>query len=295
MTKRISIVCILLLVSLKLYSIDAVTYPKDGGRFGDRLIDYIHAKWISFRDGVPLLYHPFPCSEFLVLSQEEIHFGEAARFLNPSQVFVCPYFPESKYELRSDKFKDVYFSVDFENQYFLWTLREMIAPLKALNYTFPPKDQLSIAIHVREGGGYDPSNLSTYAPHKSPPFCFYSICLNRVLEILGERPIFCFIFTDAKDPAPIALQLKNEIPAGYPISFHYRESNNSHKNNVLEDFFSFQNFDILIRPDSNFSIVPSLLYPFAIVCSPVDFWFDESGMPHTKEIEIKINKHFNMK
>ena len=217
-----------------------------------------------------------------------MHFAEAAHFLNPSQVFVCPYFPESKYELRSDKFKNVYFNVDFENQSFLWSLRKMIAPLKTLECIFPPKGQVSVAIHVREGGGYDPSNLSSYAPHKSPPFCFYSICLNKVLEMLGERHIFCFIFTDAKDPGPIVQRLKKEIPADYPISFHYRESN-SHKDNVLEDFFSFQNFDILIRPDSNFSIVPALLHSFAIVCSPLDFWFDESGMPHTKEIEIKIN------
>lgn len=292
MIGRIAIICISLGFSLGIYAIDAVTYPKDGGRFGDRLIDYIHAKWISFCDGVPLLYHSFPYSESLVLSQEEMHLGEAAHFFNPSQVFVCPYFPESKYELRSGKYKKEYFEVDFDNQYFLWTLRKMIAPLKSLECIFPPNGVTSIALHVREGGGYDPSNLSFYAPHKSPPFCFYTICLNKVLELLEGRDVFCFVFTDAKDPGSIVKQLKNEIPPDYPISFHYRKSNNSHKENVLEDFFSFQNFDILIRPDSNYSIVSSLIHSFAILCSPIDFWFDESGMPHTKEIEIKINKNF---
>ena len=277
------------LLSVQIYSSDAVTYPNDGGRFGDRLIAYIHAKWISLQDDVPFVYLPFPYSEFLVLSQEEIHLAEAAYFLDPSQLHVCPYFPEAKGELRGDEWKDKYFSVDFEEQHFLWTLRKMIAPLQPLNCIHPPKDRLSIALHVREGGGYDPSDLSVYMPYKSPPFCFYPICLNKVLELLDGKPVFCFVFTDAKDPALVVERLKKEIPADAPISFHYRETGNSHSNNVLEDFFSFQNFDILIRPDSNFSIVPSLIHPFAIVCSPLEFWFDENGYPHTKEVEVKIN------
>ena len=285
-----AIFTVILSLAVNLYPIDAVTYPDGGGRFGDRLIAYIHAKWIAFRDRVPLLYHPFPYSEFLVLSQEEMHVAEAAHFLHPSQIFVCPYFPESDYELQFDEWKDQYFSVDFENQEFLWTLRKMIAPLRPLHCTRPPKNQLSIAIHVREGSGHDPMNLSLHFPYKSPPFCFYSTCLNRVLEILGEKPVFCFIFTDAKDPAAVAQRLAKDVPANYPISFHYREPNSSCSNSVLEDFFSFQNFDILIRPDSNFSIVPSLLHSFAIVCSPLEFWFDEQGQPHTQKVKIKINK-----
>ena len=281
---------IILLTYLSLHAAEAVTYPKDGGRFGDRLIAYIHAKWISLREGIPLVYHPFPYSEQLVLSQEEIHVAEAAQFLSPSQVFVCPYFPESNYELQTDEWKDRHFRVDFEDPEFLWMLRKLIAPLKPLPCIHPPKGHVSVAIHVREGGGFDPAHLSSYAPHKSPPFCFYTICLSKVLEILGGKAVFCFVFTDAKDPAAVAERLKREIPAGYPITFHYRETNNSHSNNVLEDFFSFQNFDVLIRPDSNFSIVPSLLHRFAIVCSPLKFWFDENGWPHTQEVEVKINK-----
>lgn len=291
MTKRITII-VLLLLSLNIYAKDAVTYPKEGGRFGDRLIAYIHAKWISFQEEIPLLYHPFPYSEFLALSQEEIHLAEASHFLKPSQVHICPYFPESEYELREGVYRDQYFHVDYKNQQFIWLLRKMIAPTMPLNCIMPPKDRFSIAIHVREGGGYDPSNLSMYAPHKSPPFCFYTICLNKVLEILDHQPIFCFIFTDAKEPSSIVQRIKNEIPENYPITFHYRESNNSHANNVLEDFFSFQNFDILIRPDSNFSLVPSLLHRFAIVCSPVDFGFDERGLPFTKEVSVRINSPF---
>jgi hypothetical protein len=279
----------ILLLFANLHPMDAVTYSRGAGRFGDHLIAYMHAKWISFREGVPLLYHPFPHSEGLILSQEEMHVAEGAHFFHPSQIFVCPYFPESDYELQSDEWKDAYFSVDFGNEEFSWMLKKMIAPLKPLHCIHPPADQVSIAIHVREGGGYDSPHLSLDFPYKSPPVCFYSTCLNKVFEILGERPVFCFVFTDAKDPAAIVERLKQDLPARYPISFHYRESNNSYTNNVLEDFFSFQNFSILIRPDSNFSIVPCLLHSFAIVCSPLTFWFDEEGYPHTQELKMKIH------
>ena len=52
------------------------------------------------------------------------------------------------------------------------------------------------------------------------------------------------------------------------IIFDCRKENNSPNTNVLEDFFSFFNFDVLIRPDSNFSMIPSLLHDFAMILSP---------------------------
>ena len=54
------------------------------------------------------------------------------------------------------------------------------------------------------------------------------------------------------------------------INFTFREVNSCGKN-VLEDFFSFFHFDVLIRPQSNFSIIPSLLHDYAVVYSPASF------------------------
>ena len=58
------------------------------------------------------------------------------------------------------------------------------------------------------------------------------------------------------------------MPSNCSVKFNYRKLNNFHKKNVLEDFFSFFNFDILIRPQSHFSMIPSLIHDFAIVYSP---------------------------
>ena len=59
--------------------------------------------------------------------------------------------------------------------------------------------------------------------------------------------------------------------------------------NVLEDFFSLFNFDILIRPQSNFSIVPSLLKDYAIVYAPRDFIREDKTITITKT-ELVVNQ-----
>ena len=61
-----------------------VTYTFSGGRFGDNLLAYIHAKWIAYRYHIPLLYKPFDCSDQLVLHNLEELYNErkASQFRN---------------------------------------------------------------------------------------------------------------------------------------------------------------------------------------------------------------------
>ena len=74
------------------------------------------------------------------------------------------------------------------------------------------------------------------------------------------------------------------------ITFDWRKDENSCKKNVLEDFFSFKNFDIVIRPDSNFSLVPSLIYDYAIVFAPKHAVYNkEKRQKIIDEINISIN------
>ncbi len=62
------------------------------------------------------------------------------------------------------------------------------------------------------------------------------------------------------------------MTAAHPnVSLHYRKEENHHTKNVLEDFFSLFHFDVLIRPRSNFSIVPQLLHDYAIVYYPAEY------------------------
>lgn len=265
----------------------AVTYSSKGGRFGDRVIDYIHAKWIAYSENKILLYHKFPFSEELALSRDEIAFNEGIDFFEESEILLNDYYPESKWEITRFHWK-IPNPPNYSDPEFISILRRMIAPIKPVNTLFPPENCTSIALHVREGGGYDPIGVSLSNPSKIPPWNFYETCLKSVLGFVKSENIYCFIFTDAKNPEKIIEILQENPEIRKRVQFDYR-TENRHNVNVLEDFFSFKNFDILIRPDSNFSIVSSLIYDFAIVCSPKDFVIEESSGWQTTEIDLKIN------
>jgi hypothetical protein len=91
------------------------------------------------------------------------------------------------------------------------------------------------------------------------------------LQLLPDKKIYCFLFTDAKDPAALVKKLQKSLPSNTLITFDYRTSGNQHDAHVLDDFFSLFQFDIMIRPDSNFSMAASLIHDYAILISPYHF------------------------
>jgi len=256
-----------------------VTYDK-GSRFGDNLLCYLHAKWIAYQYQIPLRYKRFKYSSSLVLHDQEMRLSKdpnkdkriAVGLENglidlqreDSVMYTCPYFPEDPWEL--ERIPYYRFKVDWKNQEFRSLARKMIAPKKRLRLMTPPKHSVNIAIHVREGGGYDSESTRLASPLKLPPMSFYRESLSKIVSFFPDQEIRCHIFTDASDPKKIVEILRDVVPPN--VKFTYRKSNNSHKKNVLEDFFSLFNFDVLIRSQSNFSMVPSLIHDYAIVCSP---------------------------
>lgn len=261
----------------------AITYSFSGGRFGDNVLSYLHAKWLSYEYQMPLLYKPFPYSSELVMDDKEIRYDEVrgnySRQLNLSSqipvpypsnnIFTSPYFPEIEWELK----KEYYFTfpINWEDKEFCRLAKEMISLKTERQLTWPPQDMLSVAIHMREGGGYDGEEHKIQHPLKTPPITFYIDSLKKVLELCEGRQIYCHIFTDALQPQFWIDKIVQALPEGAPIVFNYRQADNRHDSNVLEDFFSLFNFDILIRAESNYSIVPGLIHDYAIVCYPKTF------------------------
>ncbi len=263
---------LLLLLCTSLCAVDsAVTYEFSGGRLGDNLLSYLHAKWISYTHHIPLLYKPFPHSCELCLHDKEAIYtpsqGRTRRHLGQgidperSCLYICPYFPEDQIE----KPEYFYFDVDWKNEQFRAECLELIAPKGSLKLIKPLDNFINIAIHVREGGGFDHDDMKQKFPRKLPPLEFYRNGLAAVLPLLPSKPIYCHIFSDARVPQFLLESFKTAFPG---IKFGCRQGLNRHDRNVLEDFFSLFLFDILIRPQSNFSIVPSLLHDFAIVHTP---------------------------
>lgn len=279
----------------------AITYEFSGGRFGDNLLSYLHAKYISHKHKIPLLYKPFKYSSELILDAKELRYLDMRYFypkefrLNnrfpapfPSDfLFVCPYFPEVKWELNRGSY--FIFSIDWKDPSFRKIANEMVSVKQPLSLIQPPPECISIAVHMREGGGVDDESIKILNPLKVPPITFYIDALKRVLEIFPNQMIYCHVFTDALDPLLWINKIEEALPSDAPITFHYREKSNCPDNNVLLDFFSLFNFDVLIRAESNFSIVPCLIHDFALVLYPKNFSIRDKTAK-IDQIEIDINE-----
>lgn len=260
-----------------------ITYEFSGGRFGDCLLCYLHAKWLSYTCDMPLFYKPFEYSSALWLDEKELHFQPSyaefrlsRRFPVPDRrniIFVCPYFPEvpPPPQTAPPNRHPYRFETNWKDPEFRKIAREMIAPKQPLVLITPPLHTVNIAIHIREGGEFDDEHTRLFDPLKLPPLAFYTQALLQVVELFPDLPLYCHIFTDALDPASFAAELERVVPSALPIQFECRRAYNHHTANVLEDFFSLFLFDVLIRPQSNYSIVPSLIHDFAIVYSPTGF------------------------
>gem|GEM_PF-860866 len=262
----------------------AVRYWLNGGRFGDNLLNYLHAKWFAFEHEIPLLYQPFPYSSELVLDEREARLDELEEPLG-SWVYDCLYFPEVASELSRHDYKT--FPVAWGNKLFRKLALELIAPKKPLKLSLPPPG-VSAAIHLREGGGLDPEGFGLRDPLKCPPLSFYIESLNRILDLIDKRMIYCRLFTDALDPTLLRDSILLGLKEPSRIVIECREEGNGPKENVLEDFFSLFHYDLLIRPASNFSLIPSLLRDYAIVCFPLAFSL--SGGSVEIEVGVEINK-----
>jgi hypothetical protein len=282
-----------------LQSYSAVTYRNTPGRFGDCLIAYLQAKWISYKYNLPLVYKSFNYFSELIIEEKEKENSPTGitfkatfpvnKLIQQTQLnstlptlYRCTFFPESKFELEQKKKKYNFsppFKVDWKDKKFRSIINELVAPKNEIETINIPENCISLAIHYREGGGFDPKRTAHRIPHKMPPIIFYVKALIKVLEYFEDETIFCYVFTDAKDSSTTETfieELKKNIEYKGKITFDYRKENNSWKSNVLEDFFSFFNFDVFIRSDSNFSLVASLIHDFPMIASP-NMYFDANN------------------
>lgn len=304
-----SIFCFLLLIFFIFFNRSVVSYEVTPGRLGDNLINYLHAKWFSYEHQVPLIYKPFLYSHLLVLDDKEIHQKDRAtrkklkikplfkakikkwpifsKFPLIGFNYKCRYFPESEWECKHLKYSS--FPVNWKDENFRKIIKTLIAPKNPLVLTMPPSDTVNIAIHVREGGGFDTDEARMIIPLKLPPLNFYIEGLKYAISLFPEKKLYCHIFTDAIDPKKIVEKIKEAVTPNTLIEFGYRKEKNNHESNVLEDFFSFFHFDILVRSQSNYSLIPSLIHDYAIVYSPKDCRIENNTVSIT-EVEIEINK-----
>jgi hypothetical protein len=243
----------------------------------------MHAKWLSYKYGLTLLYRPFIYSDGLVLDEEDQRFLSKSSHrrtfmiqeeailqqgIVPGALYMMPYFPESPYERKT--FNGLVFDVDWSDEGFIQELKKKIRPKGLLKKMTLPQNIVTVALHMRRGGSYDVFDEGNKSyPVKFPNNYFYGAALNELHNILREIPLYVFVFTDDQQPGQVALYFTEEFK-DKNIIFDYRKEKNDHNINVLEDFFALLQFDCLIRPDSNFSLCASKLKKYLVEVSPDD-------------------------
>ena len=316
--RKIFILFIFIFSNNLLIAKSAVTYDFSGGRFGDNLLAYLHAKWISYKNNIPLLYKPFEYSNNLVMHQKEFHLNSGNNFRSQKKIskfsqhvdaeanclYIVPYFSEIAHEYTLPWAKDLlYFNVQWNNSEFKQIIQEMVAPIDyELQKHELPKNKITVALHVRKGGGFDGpllsettkpiSDLSKYPDYhmlvKFPPDFFYIDQIKVISKVFGHQPIYLYVFTDHQDPATLVEKFKHYLSEYDKIEFDYRKRGNHHESNILEDFFALTKFDCLIRSESNFSICAAKIANYAVEIFPTSCHW-EGTTPYIDKTEMIIN------
>lgn len=281
---------------------NAVTYSFSGGRFGDNLMAYFHAKWIAMKYRLPFLYKPFPFSDQLQMDLRDARWSAAYRFKHKvivqdereikttpsSTLYIIPFFPELKFEFLTDWKGTLYFDVDWEDPIFKEELIQCLTPKQPIPTVPLPKDRKTIGMHVRRGGGYDHKLAPINCPLKFPPDSYYVECLAHILETLENEPVYVYVLTDDPHPEKIVNQYRTYFFNYGNVEFGYRVKGNHHDANILTDFFTISKFNYFIGSGSNFSLMATHLGSYEILTIPVHA-NTVDGIVTIDQIEIKNN------
>lgn len=256
---------------------DFLSVEYSGGRLGDNLMSYLHARWLSYKYDIPLSFKPFPYSEAFSLDNAPPppSTSPAIRISNerhlfdkePGTHFIVPYFPDSIFEWECDTYA-CWFKIDWADPEFKQIVHACLTPKEAITTIEIPKEHLSVALHVRRGGGFDPANFQDYPALalKMPADDWYIEQLAFLASLFPDQKLWVFLFTDDLSPQTIAKRYEEAL--GNPnVEIVCRPESNPFSN-VLEDFFSMTLFDCIIHPESNMSLVASKLGNYKVCICP---------------------------
>lgn len=271
----------------------AVTYLiSRGSRLGDHLVDYTHAKWISYKYGFPLYFQPFKYSEHFVFHDVEQFISKQVSGIYSNHIkvtdltqfdevfpqktlFYIQHFPDSLDEFKFLKwYRGPYIPINWDDETFRNMMRNLIKTKKQLNLIDIPKDIITVALHFRTGEGFDSNKAKRAMPLRFANFDYFLEQLLKLHAFVNFTPIYVYIFTDHPDP----IQIKNQfVEKNLPnITFDCRTNCENNDLLILEDLFSMMQFDCLIRPVSHFSIIASHLGDFKLEIFPKNGYWNKS-------------------
>ncbi len=292
----------------------AVTYWDKGGRFGDRIMAYVFAKWISYKFNIPLLYKPFHYSFMLRLSRDEKKYSQeiAKQFRNKLQIGSNGDVIRHRKNNALFIIRGVYFRIAgcrgleqtikrmLQDKYFVTELQNMIQPIDPLPQINLPQDKVTVAVHIRkwefddllDSIQYYSTKFRIYVdrkwPLKFPPEQYYVDQIKKISTLFDDVPLFMHIFTDDPNPLGLVSRIKEAVNKEN-ITFSCRQSGNAHNAHVIEDFYNMSRFDCLIRSGSHFGISAQLLGNHKVIIYP-KHWKWEDRKLIIDEVSIIDNR-----
>lgn len=317
----------------------AITYlppSVEGGRFGDHIVAYCKTKYFSLKHHLPLLYKPFQLSNALKLHRQEtifnqMHYMHFKRQLNvnseadiinnlqPGTLFVVSMYTRLTTSTHVDTVapspavaKQTFFWIDeiyqkmLEDPIFYSVIQDQLQPVVTLPKSSIPSGYISVALHVRRGGGFDgPIGSAQYVdqmsftpqicmvtvdkkfPLKFPPEQFFVDQVRVLSELFHDVPMFVQLFTDDLQAFELLDRLKrhcnkNNIVWAYCPTI-WKES-------TLEEIFAMTHFDCLIRSCSHFGGIAQLLGNHKIVIWPTDYEW-QSNYLNISRTSVMINSN----
>ena len=276
--------------------------PRKGSRFGDNLLGYCKAKWIAYKYNLPFYLKVFPHAQELALAQKDSLLSAGIRKGYTQEVHVTRqkinWLQESRtlYYLSLNT-KSIAWSITNTDSLFMQfrqELQELISPVRKPSLPTLPHDMISVAVHVRKGGGYDRPLLSDnpdktepyptgthYAdqiwPLKFPPDTFYIDQIRYLYTYFGNQPLYVYIFTDDKNPPEIVRTFSSAL-SDCQLQFACRDTENGPDKNVIDDLMGLSIFDCLIRPTSNFSVCAQLIGNHQIIIWPKQYHWEHAQL-----------------
>jgi 16S rRNA G966 N2-methylase RsmD len=270
----------------------AVLCDYNDGRLGNHLATYWHAKVFAEAYKLPLLYEHIPGITNLLtldIKNKQAQFKAAIKkFKNVVYVKEKYQFPNAlnpsdstlyciSIRMQVDKLLKLHEkTINYEKIRQEYKL--LITPPTQLAVTIPQHNQMTVALHVRRGGGFDKPLLSkkiplnnSYSdirfPLKFPPLSYYIEQIKTLWHMVGRQPLYIYLFTDDQSPSELINAFKNALP-DLPLTFATRLEDNAHDANIIDDMFAMTQCDCLIRPDSSYSKTAGLIGDHLIVISP---------------------------
>lgn len=283
----------------------AITYTFSGGRFGDNLIAYFHAKWAALEYGLPLLYKPFPLADFLQLSEMDppvdvnLKFDHVIKIQTksqipispPSSLLVIPFFPEGKLEFEQPQWGDnLHFPIDWEDPIFHEEMIQCLAPKEPVKTLELPEKCITVALHLRRGdANEDFEHHWRLFPLKFPPDSYYIEQIERISKIFMDQKIYIHIFSDSPAINLLAESYSKAI-MDPRITFGWDSDQKFEHNTqkLFHDFYSIPKFDCIIGCESNFSFIPAMLGDYKVKIMPTHFIL-QGNQHFIDQVEIKFN------